>query len=180
MKSHIWLSLFVGCLLLGTACGDDNEIPEPDPNNPLNSYKAPTYSDDYTAMAAWSQRDRWNLANVHDPTVMKADDGYYYMYQTDASYGNVHAGNGHFHGRRSKDLVNWEYLGATMPEAAPSWVKEKLNEIRAQQGLAPIENPNYGFWAPVARKVAPGRYRMYYSVIIDHFIKTGAPNTGNN
>lgn len=41
---------------------------------------------------------------------MKTDDGYYYMYQTDASYGNAHSGNGHFHARRSKDLVNWEYL----------------------------------------------------------------------
>ena len=32
-----------------------------------------------------------NLANVHDPSVMKAADGYYYMYQTDASYGNARA-----------------------------------------------------------------------------------------
>ena len=74
---------------------------------------------------------------------MKAADGYYYMYQTDASYGNAHDGHGHFHARRSKDLVNWEYLGATMQEA-PAWVKTKLNEIRAEQGLDPIENPSYG------------------------------------
>ena len=54
---------------------------------------------------------------------MKADDGYYYMYQTDASYGNAHDGHGHFHARRSKDLVNWEYMGATM-KSTPTWVKE--------------------------------------------------------
>ena len=70
---------------------------------------------------------------------MKTDDGYYYMYQTDASYGNAHEGHGHFHARRSKDLVNWEYLGGTMT-VAPAWVKTKLNEIRAEQGLAPIAN----------------------------------------
>ena len=50
----------------------------------LAAYEAPTYVDDYTSFSAWSNRYDWNLANVHDPTVMKADDGYYYMYQTDA------------------------------------------------------------------------------------------------
>lgn len=139
----------------------------------LENYEAPTYVDDYTGIGGWDQRSKWNLANVHDPSVMLADDGYYYMYQTDASYGNVHDGHGHFHGRRSKDLVDWEYLGGTM-ETAPTWVKTKLNEYRATQGLDPIENPSYGYWAPVVRKVAAGKYRMYYSVIIDNFIKTGA------
>ncbi|MFR5960332.1 MAG: hypothetical protein ACLUHA_16130 [Bacteroides stercoris] len=56
---------------------------------------------------------RWNLANdASIPQRCVAEDGYYYMYQTDASYGNAHTGHGHFHARRSKDLVNWEYLGA--------------------------------------------------------------------
>lgn len=36
------------------------------------------------------------------------EDGYYYMYQTDASFDNQHIGHGHFHARRSKDLINWE------------------------------------------------------------------------
>ncbi len=142
----------------------------------LAAYKAPSYADDYTSIASWDNRGKWNLANVHDPTVMKADDGYYYMYQTDASYGNAHSGNGHFHARRSKDLVNWEFLGATMSETAPTWIKEKLNAYRAEMGLAPIENPSYGFWAPVARKVSTGKYRMYYSIVITNYIKTGAPD----
>lgn len=142
----------------------------------LAAYKAPSYADDYTGISSWENRSKWNLANVHDPTVMKADDGYYYMYQTDASYGNAHGGNGHFHARRSKDLVNWEYLGATMSETAPTWIKEKMNTYRAEMGLAPIENPSYGFWAPVARKVSTGKYRMYYSIVITNYIKTGAPD----
>jgi predicted GH43/DUF377 family glycosyl hydrolase len=87
----------------------------------LADYVAPDYEDDYTSIAGWDKRNEWNLANVHDPSVVLADDGYYYMYQTDASYGNAHDGHGHFHCRRSKDLVNWEYMGATMQEA-PAWV----------------------------------------------------------
>ena len=138
----------------------------------LSQYKAPTYPDNYTNISSWSQRNQWNLANIHDPTVMKADDGYYYMYQTDASYGNVTDGHGHFHARRSKDLVNWEYMGATMNEA-PAWVKLKLNEMRTEMGLEPVDNPSYGFWAPVARKVAAGKYRMYYSIPVNNYIKTG-------
>ena len=138
----------------------------------LSEYICPAYVDDYVIMAGWDQRANWNLANVHDPSVMKAADGYYYMYQTDASYGNAHDGHGHFHARRSKDLVNWEYLGATMQEA-PAWVKTKLNEIRAEQGLDPIENPSYGYWAPCARKVNDHLYRMYYCIVVNNYIKTG-------
>jgi beta-xylosidase len=132
----------------------------------LKNYVAPTYSDDYTSISDWSKRSQWNLANVHDPSVVLAEDGYYYMYQTDASYGNVHTAGGHFHGRRSKDLVNWEYLGGTMKNL-PEWVVPKLNEIRKEMGLAEI-NPNvndFGYWAPVVRKVKNGLYRMYYSIV---------------
>lgn len=132
----------------------------------LLNYQAPAYPDDYASIAGWESRDQWNLANVHDPSVMKADDGYYYMYQTDASYGNAHEAGGHFHCRRSQNLVDWEYLGGTMQEA-PAWVKEKLNTLRAEEGLAPIENPNYGYWAPVVRKIRNGLYRMYYCIVVN-------------
>lgn len=153
----------------------------------LASYEAPTYDDNYTAIAGWENNNKWNLANVHDPSVMLAEDGYYYMYQTDASYGNAHEGHGHFHCRRSKDLVNWEYLGATMEEA-PAWAVEKLNEYRNEminaegKKLDPIkaEDISYGYWAPVVRKVNNGLYRMYYSLVIDNYIKTGKKNTTEN
>lgn len=153
----------------------------------LADYEAPTYDDNYTAIAEWENNSKWNLANVHDPSVMLAEDGYYYMYQTDASYGNAHEGHGHFHCRRSKDLVNWEYLGATMEEA-PAWAVEKLNEYRNEminaegKKLDPIkaEDISYGYWAPVVRKVNNGLYRMYYSLVIDNYIKTGKKNTAEN
>ena len=140
----------------------------------LAAYKAPNYNDDYRNNSGWDKRSSWNLANVHDPTVMRADDGYYYMYQTDASFGNVHNGNGHFHGRRSRNLVDWEYLGATMP-TVPSWVKDTLDASRTRLGLPLITNPQYGYWAPCARKVKSGLYRMYYCIVVDNYIKTGKP-----
>ncbi len=123
----------------------------------LKNYVAPTYEDYYVDIASWDQRNQWNLANVHDPTVVLAEDGYYYMYQTDASYGNAHTAGRHFHGRRSKDLVNWEYLGGVMP-ALPEWVIPKLNEIRKEMGLNEVspETTDFGYWAPCVRKVKTG------------------------
>ncbi len=139
----------------------------PSATSELDEYIPPAYPDNYTGIADWNNRNQWNLANVHDPTVVLADDGYYYMYQTDASYGNVHVAGGHFHGRRSKDLVNWEYLGGTM-KSLPGWVIPKLNEIRKKMGLAeasPAET-DFGYWAPCVRKVKDGLYRMYYSIVV--------------
>lgn len=144
-----------------SATTDDQSLEEQ-----LENYVAPDYADDYTSISAWSNRDQWNLSNVHDPSVVLAEDGYYYMYQTDASYGNAHTEGGHFHGRRSKNLVDWEYLGGTM-QSLPDWVIPKLNEIRKEMGLSEV-TPNtddFGYWAPCVRKVRNGLYRMYYSIV---------------
>ena len=135
--------------------------------------RIPDYEDDYSAIAGWDNRSKWNLANVHDPSVAFYN-GYYYMYCTDASYGNEHlkASVGrHFPGKRSKDLVNWTYVSGPMNDA-PSWVKDSLNAIRGRMNLAPIENPNYGYWAPVVREVN-GKLRMYYCIVVDNLIGTG-------
>lgn len=135
-------------------------------DNELINYQAPQYLDDYRSIASWNLRDQWNLSNVHDPSVVLAEDGYYYMYQTDASYDNKHTAGGHFHARRSKDLVNWEYLGGTM-QSLPEWVIPKLNEIRTDMGLkeATPNTDEFGYWAPCVRKVRDGLYRMYYSIV---------------
>lgn len=192
-KLHIFALLLACTLAVGcSSSSDDPEIPvnptptpTPTPPTPtpgdqtaeeLANYKCPTYSDNYTSVAAWTQRSKWNLANMHDPTVVKASDGYYYMYQTDASYGNEHQKDirnsnkhGHFFCRRSKNLVDWEFVGATMV-GLPSWVKTKLNEFRKGMGVA--ERPDsyfandldFGFWAPCVRKVNDHLYRMYYAI----------------
>ena len=193
-KLHIFALLLACTLAVGcSSSSDDPEIPvnptptpTPTPNptptpgdqtaGELANYKCPTYDDNYTSVAAWTQRSKWNLANMHDPTVVKASDGYYYMYQTDASYGNAHQKDirnsnkhGHFFCRRSKNLVDWEFVGATMV-GLPSWVKTKLNEFRKGMGVA--ERPDsyfandldFGFWAPCVRKVNDHLYRMYYAI----------------
>lgn len=192
-KLHIFALLLACTLAVGcSSSSDDPEIPvnptptpTPTPPTPtpgdqtaeeLANYKCPTYSDNYTSVAAWTQHSKWNLANMHDPTVVKASDGYYYMYQTDASYGNEHQKDirnsnkhGHFFCRRSKNLVDWEFVGATMV-GLPSWVKTKLNEFRKGMGVA--ERPDsyfandldFGFWAPCVRKVNDHLYRMYYAI----------------
>jgi len=119
----------------------------------VNTFQGPTYPDNYTPISSWSDRSEWNLANVHDPTVEKCGE-YYYMYGTDASYGNVVDGHGHFPYRRSKDLVNWEFIGTVFTDT-PAWVKDSLNNKRARMNpaLPAIQNPNYGYWAPYVRKV---------------------------
>lgn len=188
-----WAFLLACTLAVSCSSGgsDDPDVPDtpnkpetpsqPEtPNNPtsedLAKYVCPTYNDNYTSVAAWTQRSKWNLANVHDPSVVKAADGYYYMYQTDASYGNVHNSDvrnsnkhGHFFCRRSKNLVDWVFVGASMV-GLPSWIKPKLNEIRKQMGVPERDDTyfandlDFGYWAPCVRKVNDNLYRMYYCI----------------
>ncbi len=195
-------SFFLAAMVLAfsvTACSDDTKSDEAvenestatdtsddDDDAAVETYTAPDYADDYASIAGWGDRFKWNLANVHDPTVAYFDgDGYYYMYGTDASYGNAHAGNGHFHGRRSKDLVNWEYLGAAMDETPPSWIADTVNARRTRLGLEEIarEDISYGYWAPTVRCVTSNGtkvLRMYYSIVIDNYIGSGLENTTAN
>lgn len=140
----------------------------------------PTYADDYSRLASWSSRSQWNLANVHDPTVMRAADGWYYMYQTDASYGNAHEGHGHFHCRRSQDLVHWEYLGATLTVDVPSWLLPKVNELRASVGQPAVTAlTGLGYWAPVVRRIRDDLYRMYYCIVSDQWNVMGLMETAD-
>lgn len=157
-------------LLLLASCTKDNGtgIPtRPDYAGGVNADGIPTYADDYSSLSSWANHMYWNLANVHDPSIAWYD-GYYYMFGTDASYGNEHdkaTVGKHFQGKRSKDLVNWTHVYGPMNEA-PSWVKDSLNNIRGRMSLAPIDTPNYAYWAPVIR-VVDGKLRMYYSIVID-------------
>lgn len=80
-------------------------------------------------------------ANFPDPTIVKAGDGYFYVYATNSGV------NGKTHNmqvRRSKDLVKWEVLGDAMPET-PSW-------------------GSGDFWAPhVTYDESSDTYFLYYS-----------------
>ncbi|WP_461631416.1 arabinan endo-1,5-alpha-L-arabinosidase [Labilibaculum euxinus] len=182
MMRFISSAAFVIFLMTAGCSSNDNIIDpeEPDPvveNPPVDDFSGPEYADDYSAISGWDNRTSWNLANVHDPSVVY-DGEYYYMYGTDASYGNAHEGHGHFLYRRSKDLIDWEFRGMAMTET-PSWVKDTLNSMRVHAGLDIIDSPVYGHWAPVVRKVG-NKYRMYYSIVIDNYIESGKANTPAN
>ncbi len=169
----LYLTPFLIVASISSCSGDDpasdpvaTPTPVPTPTPTPTAFAGPTYSDNYTSISSWNSRSQWNLANVHDPSVEKCGE-YYYMYQTDASYGNAHEGHGHFPYRRSKDLITWEHMGSAMTQA-PAWVKDSLNNKRARMvpALPPITNPRYGYWAPYIKKVG-SKYRMYYSIVVD-------------
>ena len=173
LKLVPYLVLFLLVVSVSSCSGDDTPTPVPPVVVPpvvvppvVPAFPGPTYSDNYISIASWSTNSQWNLANVHDPSVEKSGE-YYYMYQTDASYGNAHDGHGHFPYRRSKDLVTWEYMGSAMA-TAPAWVKDSLNNKRARMtpALPAITNPRYGYWAPYIKKVG-SKFRMYYSIVVD-------------
>ena len=47
----------------------------------LVKYQSPSYIDYYIAAgSSWADRAKWNLANVHDPSVMLADCGLFSSY----------------------------------------------------------------------------------------------------
>ncbi|HYE26885.1 MAG TPA: glycoside hydrolase family 43 protein [Allosphingosinicella sp.] len=76
-----------------------------------------------------------------DPTILRASDGFYYVYATqterDGKWVNLQVA-------RSRDLVQWELLGDALP-AKPVWAS------RTQD-----------FWAPHVAEHG-GRYYLYYS-----------------
>lgn len=185
MRLKYFLFLFIGIMALLLAGCKEDEIVQEEEEEPggETEWAIPTYADDYSPIASWSKRSQWNLANVHDPSVAYYN-GYYYMYCTDASYGNEHEGHGHFQGKRSTDLVNWNWVGGPFYDA-PVWVADSLNAIRTRMGLEAIaeKDINYGYWAPVVRRVNVGGkdiLRMYYSIVINNYIKTGKANTTAN
>lgn len=157
-----------------SACSDDSENPsngDSDGGSDASTFTIPTYADDYSAISGWDYRKQWNLANVHDPSVVYWTDGYYYEWGTDASYGNAHDGHGHFLGKRSKDLVNWQVVPGIFT-TPPDWVTTKINEILTAAGKDNVTSSqiDLSYWAPVVRKITVDgqtKLRMYYSMPVN-------------
>lgn len=80
-------------------------------------------------------------ANFPDPAVLKAPDGYYYVY---ATQGEVDGKMQNIQVARSRDLQNWDRVGDAL-KAKPSWARETQD-----------------FWAPHVA-LHDGRYYLYYS-----------------
>lgn len=83
--------------------------------------------------------------SVHDPSVIKADDGYYYIYGS------------HMAAARSKDLVQWKLIssnaqsGCTLVDNVQLEMKDALTYARTNT-----------FWAPDVQQLPDGRYYLYY------------------
>lgn len=119
------------------------------------------WPDDYTSISSMENYLKWGTYNVHDPTFKKFGE-YYYMYSTDAIFAenrneakakNVPIGNIQI--RRSKDLINWEFVGwafSEIPKEAIDWVHENNNGKGATN-----------IWAPYVIKYK-NTYRLYYSI----------------
>ncbi len=78
--------------------------------------------------------------SLPDPTIIKAGDGFFYLYATeDIRNTPIH---------KSKDLVNWEFVGTAF-----------TNETR------PSFEPKGGLWAPDINYIN-GKYVLYYSMSV--------------
>lgn len=78
--------------------------------------------------------------SLPDPTIIKADDGYFYLYATEDTRNTpIH---------RSANLVNWEFLGTAFTDKTrPTFV------------------PKGGIWAPDINFIH-GQYVLYYSMSV--------------
>lgn len=116
---HITLFSLVCCLASCSSSGSKETASEP----PENTYANPVI--DYS---------------LPDPTVIKGDDGYYYLYATeDIRNLPIH---------RSKDLVCWEFAGTAFTDQT-----------------RPDFEPEGGIWAPDINKIGD-QYVLYYSMSV--------------
>ena len=97
--------------------------------------------------------EEWGAINAHDPSLVKGDDGRWYVFSTDASAGDIHKCGVQV--RASDDLVRWEYLGTAFDD-----YETQCAEEIAAAGLDPAKHQ--GLWAPEAVK-AGDKWRLYYS-----------------
>src|SRR5687767_3190766 len=100
-------------ILTLASCGEDDEgkddgVVVVPPNPPAEPFDINSITDTYPSITSLDNRHKWGPYNVHDPSIIK-DGEYYYCYSTDAGYG-IEVPAGH-QIRRSKDLVEWEFVG---------------------------------------------------------------------
>ena len=91
--------------------------------------------------------------DLADPTFIRAGDGTFYAYGTENTWPDGHHVIPIV---KSKDLVNWTYVGDAFGNGKPTW-----------------GTPNAGVWAPQITQGADGRYYLYYSLST-----WGDPNPG--
>lgn len=100
-----------------------------------------------------TQPEKWGEVNAHDPSIVRGDDGRWYVFSTDASAGDIHRCGVQV--RVSEDLIHWDYLGTAFEDYTADCA-----EAIAAAGLDPEKHQ--GLWAPEAVK-AGDEWRLYYS-----------------
>jgi arabinan endo-1,5-alpha-L-arabinosidase len=113
----------------------------------------PLISDNYWEIS--TNTSRWGSHNLHDPSVIKTK-GYFYVYGTDAAWATSVKGIPY---RRSRDLVNWEYLGTAFNNKYPTVCNTWIDSLSGSTG-----HTQTGIWAPYIMKVGE-EYRLYYCSI---------------
>ncbi|MBR3643370.1 MAG: arabinan endo-1,5-alpha-L-arabinosidase [Parasporobacterium sp.] len=99
-----------------------------------------------------SDPGQWGAVNTHDPSIVRDGDTWY-VFSTDASYGNMHKCGVQV--RASEDLIHWDYLGTAFEDYA-----NDCAEAIAAAGMD--TDAHDGLWAPDAVKTGD-TWRMYYS-----------------
>ena len=121
MKISIVIQTVVMLFIAATACGSKEGDP-PHKGDP-NTYKNPVINQ-----------------SLPDPTVIKASDGYFYLYATEDTR-NVPV-------NRSKNLVDWAPVGTAFTEAT-----------------RPTFEPKGGVWAPDINYIGD-KYVLYYAMSV--------------
>ncbi len=83
--------------------------------------------------------------SVHDPSIIRAEDGYFYIYGS------------HMAAARSLDLMDWETI-STNAQGGCTLVDNVQQEMKTALTWAQTNT----FWAPCVQKLKDGRYYMYY------------------
>lgn len=83
---------------------------------------------------------------VHDPSIIKADDGWYYIYGS------------HMQAAKSKNLINWTMISKGPSNSACTLFENVQTELSEALTYAKTDT----FWASDVIQLADGKYYLYY------------------
>lgn len=84
--------------------------------------------------------------SVHDPSVIRADDGWFYIYGS------------HMTAAKTQDFMSWKMISYGPSNAQCKLVRQVQTEMREALTYAKTTT----FWAPDVVQLADGRYYLYY------------------
>ena len=90
---------------------------------------------------------------VHDPSIIRAEDGYYYIYGS------------HMAAARSADLIDWEYISRDATNAGCTLVENVQTQMKEALSYAKTNT----FWAPDVVQLADGREGYVPAAILDTY-----------